>query len=184
MSNAQRCNWKSNREVATLLFGRQPFQYGSWNTQTSVCWIRFILYLVQCLDIVSSTQLCHILHRVRLQYCCNLLIDYKTSYYFQHAGLSVTVITIDAILEDWILFSEFNKYNYWLRCQDQSRFHSWVHGVGFWHEQFQRRWFRWCVHYWHKHTNPHGPVLWLFYMVKILPSLIPKWSLKNDIEDE
>ncbi len=68
--------------------------------QTSVCWIHFILYLVQCLDVVSSTQLCHILHRFRLQYCCNLLIDYKTSYSFQHAESSYTVITIDAILED------------------------------------------------------------------------------------
>jgi hypothetical protein len=40
------------------------------------------------------------LHGFRLQYCCNLLIDYKTSYSFQHAGLSYAVITIDAILED------------------------------------------------------------------------------------
>jgi hypothetical protein len=28
-------------------------------------------------------------------------------------------------------FSEFDKYSYWFRCQDQSRFHSWVHRVGF-----------------------------------------------------
>jgi hypothetical protein len=53
--------------------------------------------LVQCLDIISSTQLCHILHGFSLQYCCSLLIDFKTSYSFQHAGLSYTVITIDAI---------------------------------------------------------------------------------------
>ncbi len=90
MSNAQCCNSESNREVATLWFGRQPFQCRSWNTQTSVCWICFILYPIQCIDVVSSTQLCHILHRLKLQYCCNLLIDYnyKTSYSFQHAGSS------------------------------------------------------------------------------------------------
>jgi hypothetical protein len=62
--------------------------------------VGFVSNLVQCLDIVSSTQLCHILHGFRLQYCCNLLIDYKTSYSFQHAGSSYTVITIDAFLED------------------------------------------------------------------------------------
>ncbi len=131
MSNAQSCNWKSIKEVATLWFGRQPFQCGSWNTQTSVCWICFILYLVRCLDIISSTQLCHILHGFRLRYCCNLLIDYKTSYSFKHAGSSVTVITIDAILEEWILFSEIDKYSYWFRCQDQSRFHHGYMGLGF-----------------------------------------------------
>jgi hypothetical protein len=68
--------------------------------KTSVCWIRLILYQVQCLDVISSTQLCHILHGFRLQYCYNLLTDYKTSYSFQHAGSSYAVITIDAILED------------------------------------------------------------------------------------
>ena len=57
-------------------------------------------YTRLCLDVISSTQLHHILHRFRLQYCCNLLIDYKTSYSFQHAGLSPAIITIDAILED------------------------------------------------------------------------------------
>ncbi len=86
-----------------LLFYMLCFFFGSSAQlhliQTSVCWICFILYLVQCLDVVSSTQLCHILHRFRLQYCCNLLIDYKTSYSFQHAGSSYTVITIDAISE-------------------------------------------------------------------------------------
>ncbi len=99
MSNAQSCDLKSNREFATLWFVRQSFHCRSWNTQTSVCWIRFILYLVQCLDVVSSTQLCHILHGLRLQYCYNLLIDYKTSYSFQHAGSSYTVITIDTGLQ-------------------------------------------------------------------------------------
>jgi hypothetical protein len=114
-----------------------------------VCWIRFILYWVQCLDVVSSTQLCHILHGVRLQYCCNLLIDYKTSYSFQHAGSSVTVITINAILEDCIFFSEFDKYSYWFRCHDQSRFHSWVHGAFFlWGKQL-------ILFFVHSHINCH-----------------------------
>jgi hypothetical protein len=60
----------------------------------------FSTYSFECLDVLSSTQLHHILHRFRLQYCCNLLIDYKTLYSFKHPGSSYTVITIDAILEE------------------------------------------------------------------------------------
>ncbi len=57
------------------------------------------------LSCVSSTQLCHILHGFRFKYYCYLLINYKTSYSFQHAGMSYAVITIDAILEGWIYFA-------------------------------------------------------------------------------
>ncbi len=52
-----------------------------------------------------------------------LLIEYKTSYSFQHAGSSYAVITIDAILEGIIFCCLFDQKKYWFRCQDQSRFH-------------------------------------------------------------
>jgi hypothetical protein len=48
-------------------------------------------------DIVSSTQLCHILHGFRFKYCCDMHTNYKTSNSFQHAGSSYAFITIDAI---------------------------------------------------------------------------------------
>ena len=116
-------NWTSNRKVTTSCFGTQDIQWRLWNTKTSVCWIRFILFREKCIDSISSWKFCYILHRYRFQPCCYLLIDYKTSYSFQHAALAFTAITNNAILDDCILLSQIDKLSCWFWGHDQSRFH-------------------------------------------------------------
>jgi hypothetical protein len=135
-----------------------PFQCGSWNIQTSVCWICFILHLVQCLDVVSSTQLCHILHRFRLQYCCNLLIDY-TSYSFQHTGSSYMLLQLMQFWKNESLSLKLT--NTIIGCDvkvNQDSIHGYM-GLRFDMSNFNEDGSHEVYTFWHKHANPHGPVL-------------------------